>query len=74
MPLKLKKEHENTVVGFNKSSLPLGKRKDLHKLYELSSQNPNILNYFDEIPTAEELDKIKGDFFNANKSTKFELK
>lgn len=63
MELKIKDEFLNTVVGFNDSSLPLGQRKDLYVLFELAkkSNNKKLLNYFEEIPSQQEFDKIKED-------------
>ncbi|SIS72012.1 MULTISPECIES: hypothetical protein [Chryseobacterium] len=63
MELKIKDEFLNTVVGFNNSSLPLGQRKDLHVLFDLAnkSNNKRLLNYFEEIPSQKEFEKIKED-------------
>lgn len=65
MPLKLKDSYADVVIGFNNSSLPLGKRKDLHKLYEFAKQtgNKKYLNMFEETPNEKEMDKIKSDSF-----------
>ena len=59
MKIKIKKEFENQVVGFNGSGKPLKGRKDLAVLAEMAlrSNNKNLLNLFEEIPTLEELEK-----------------
>lgn len=69
MPLKLKKEAEDLVIGFNNSSEPLGKRKDLHLLY-LSAHKKNYaphLDLFEEEPTEKELEEMQEKTFNARK-------
>ena len=69
MPVKIKDSYADVVIGFNNSSLPLGKRKDLHKLYEFAKQTGNrkYLNMFEETPgeLAEALDFLQAkDFIN----------
>ena len=65
MPVKIKDSYADVVIGFNNSSLPLGKRKDLHKLYEFAKQTGNrkYLNMFEETPGEKELDNIKTNSF-----------
>ena len=64
MPIKLKKEYENEVVGFNNSSLPLGQRKDLHVLLGDvigpgdQIRDTHIAGMFETLPTRDELDQL----------------
>lgn len=65
MPIKIKPEFLDTVIGFNNSGLPLGQRDDLEILIDIARKsNPAILNYFEEIPSLKEVEKIKVEKFN----------
>lgn len=72
MGLKIKKEFETHQIGFNKSALPLGARKDLHVLYELAKKTNNVrwLSMFEEVPDDKALDKIKEEKFNEKQNNK----
>jgi hypothetical protein len=59
MPIKIKEEHKNTVVGFNKSGKPLGERDDLHLLIRKAERNPKLLDYFEELPEDDELEAME---------------
>ena len=61
MGVKIKTEFLDTVIGFNNSALPLGKRKDLHILAQMAktSHDPSLLNLFEELPAQKELNQIK---------------
>lgn len=63
--LKIKPEFADKVIGFNNSSLPLGKRNDLHLLYENAkiTNNKGHLAMFEEPVTEAVLDKTKSDSF-----------
>ena len=60
--LKLKERYKDKVVGFNNSTTPLGYRDDLDKLAEISiqSNDPSLLELFEEIPSLEKLYEEKG--------------
>lgn len=48
--LRIKPEFQQTVIGFNGSSLPLGKRKDLDRIYEFAKSNyPKWLEFFEPV-------------------------
>ena len=72
MPIKLKNENADVIIGFNNSSKPLGQRKDLHLLLEgaVAHNNRNILDLFEEVPTLEEIKNIKGQKFEKEKTAK----
>lgn len=59
--LKVKTEFLGTVIGFNNSALPLGKRNDLHILADMAvkSQDPKLLNLFEELPTKSSVNEAK---------------
>lgn len=61
MEVIIKTEFLDTVIGFNNSALPLGKRQDLHILAEMAknSNDQSLLNLFEELPDQEELNQIK---------------
>ena len=61
MGVKIKTEFLDTVIGFNNSALPLGKRDDLNILAEIASnsKDQSLINLFEELPDQEELDQIK---------------
>lgn len=67
MPLKIKKEHLGTVVGFNKSGKPLGKRDDLILLYNMTARNKGLLKYFEETPTLKEAEQMMDEHFAKKK-------
>lgn len=59
-PINIKAEHSETVVGFNQSGIPLGKRsqEDLRDLAIMAQDSGNklLLGYFDgPLPSLEEL-------------------
>ena len=60
--LKIKEQYKDKVVGFNNSTIPLGYRDDLDKLAEISiqSNDPSLLELFEEIPSLEKLYEEKG--------------
>lgn len=60
--LKIKEQYKNKVVGFNNSTTPLGYRDDLDKLAEIAiqSNDPSLLELFEEIPSLEKLYEEKG--------------
>ena len=60
--LKIKEQYKDKVVGFNNSTTPLGYRDDLDKLAEISiqSNDPSLLELFEEIPSLEKLYEEKG--------------
>lgn len=55
--LKIKKAYEDHVIGFNNSSLPLGKRTDLDKIYQFAKRKnlQRWLDWFEEVPDDKEL-------------------
>lgn len=61
MPLKLKPEYAQVIIGFNNSSIPLGQRDDLYKLYDLAriKNHKAHLEMFEEVPDQAELDAMK---------------
>ncbi len=63
--IKIKKEFETEIVGFNGAALPLGQRTDLDMLalLALQSNNHNLLRYFEKLPTIQELENAKTNAF-----------
>ncbi len=63
--IKIKKEFESEIVGFNGAALPLGQRTDLDMLalLALQSNNHNLLRYFEKLPILSELETIKVNTF-----------
>lgn len=63
--IKIKKEFETEIVGFNGAALPLGQRTDLDMLalLALQSSNHNLLRYFEKLPTLQELENVKANAF-----------
>jgi len=63
--IKIKKEFETEVVGFNGAALPLGQRTDIDLLSTLAlqSNNHNLLRYFEKLPTLQELETAKANTF-----------
>lgn len=63
--IKIKKEFETEIVGFNGAALPLGQRTDLDMLalLALQSNNHNLLRYFEKLPTLQELETDKAKSF-----------
>lgn len=63
--IKIKKEFETEVVGFNGAALPLGQRSDIEVLATLALQsgNHNLLRYFEKLPTLQELENTKATAF-----------
>lgn len=63
--IKVKKEFENEIVGFNGAAQPLGQRTDLDMLamLALQSNNHNLLRYFEKLPTLGELETAKANTF-----------
>ncbi|MGN6438377.1 MAG: hypothetical protein ACTHMM_17675 [Agriterribacter sp.] len=72
MPIKVKKQYEHEVVGFNNSGKPLGQRSDLHVLYDIAKRgnHAHLLKYFEEVPDEIELEKIKVETFNRKQQQK----
>lgn len=74
--MKVKKGFEDKVIGFNNSSLPLGKRNDLHLLVAKANGDKSKFGYlldmfdFDTIPTPEEVDDIRVDSFEEKQAKK----
>lgn len=70
--MKIKKEYEYTVIGFNNSSLPLGHRKDLHKFYEMAKakNNQRWLDMFEKEPDAKKVEAEKVIEFETKQSKK----
>ena len=60
--ISIKEKYKKKVVGYNGSTTPLGERNDINILAEiaLSSNDPSLLELFEEIPTVEELRNKKG--------------
>lgn len=71
MALKIKKQFENKVIGFNRSSAPLGRRNDLHILYQIAKDagRQDYLNMF-ENATESEVDNAKVEAFEAKQKQK----
>jgi len=65
MEVRIKTEFLDTVIGFNNSALPLGKRDDLHILAEMArhSTNQTLINLFEELPEQKEIDQAKEQIF-----------
>lgn len=65
MEIKIKKEFETEIVGFNGAALPLGQRTDIEILATLALQsgNHNLLRYFEKLPTLPELETAKANTF-----------
>lgn len=63
MNIVIKKEFLDTPIGFGKSSLPLGQRKDLVELAILAheSKDPSISQFFEDLPPLADLKKAKTD-------------
>lgn len=63
--IKIKKEFETEIVGFNGAALPLGQRTDLDMLalLALQSNNHNLLRFFEKLPTLQELENVKANAF-----------
>lgn len=72
MPIKLKPQYNDVLIGFNNSSLPLGQRNDLHKLYEVAKgkKHKAHLDMFEEVPDQAELDAVKEKAFNKKQDIK----
>ena len=65
MEIKIKKEFETEIVGFNGAALPLGQRTDIDVLATLALQSGNhsLLRYFEKLPTLPELETSKANTF-----------
>ena len=72
MPLTLKPEYKDVVIGFNNSSAPLGQRDDLYKLYDLAKlkNHKAHLDMFEEVPDQAELDAVKEKAFKQKQVAK----
>jgi hypothetical protein len=59
--LNIKEEFKSTVVGFGTSGLPLGERSqdDLVALAEMSAYDGYSAKFFEELPTAEQIQAYK---------------
>lgn len=69
MSIKIKKEFEEKIIGFNNSAVPLGKRKDLHKLLEIAKSS-NRKEYLDLFETTIETDADKTQRFDDKSGNK----
>jgi len=64
LTIKVKKEFNGEVVGFNGSPAPLGQRDDLYMLAEYGlTCNPSLLNFFDQVPTLDDIQAYKAQLF-----------
>jgi hypothetical protein len=63
---EIKEEHKTTVVGYNHSGLPLGKRNDLDKLAEMAYTNKNLAKYFVQLPSPEDIKNFREGRFLAS--------
>lgn len=78
--IKVKQEFETKVIGFNNSSLPLGKRNDLHILVEKAQKDKGrhgvLLNLFDitTIPEASRVEEEKVNDFEQKMQAKKDKK
>lgn len=74
--IKIKPQYANTVIGFNHSGAPLGLRNDLHLLYEtaLASNQVEMLEMFEVIPTTEQIEEIKVAEFVSKQEDKLKLR
>jgi hypothetical protein len=76
MAFEIKQEYQSTVVGFNNSGLPLGKRGDLHLLAEMALhadgtvKNAYLISMFEQVPTLEEIKAAKEENFNNKQAVK----
>lgn len=70
MPIRVKKQYEHVQIGFNNSGVALGKRDDLHVLYDIAKtgKHAHLLKYFEEVPTPVELEEIKVERFIAGRN------
>ncbi|MBL0233270.1 MAG: hypothetical protein IPQ08_06355 [Chitinophagaceae bacterium] len=70
--IKVKEQYKNIVIGFNHSALPLGLRNDLHLLYELAKEQGimYLLEMFEEVPTAAEIETLKTEVFEKKQEEK----
>ncbi|SFW15874.1 hypothetical protein SAMN05661012_00318 [Chitinophaga sancti] len=59
--IKIKKQSESAIVAFGNSGLPLSQRDDLLDLAIIArqSQDPTLLNHFEELPPLDQLLKQK---------------
>lgn len=65
LAIAIKEQYKEERVGYNNSAAPLGQRDDLHLLAEqaLLSNNPNLLRFFEKIPTLQEITDYKAQIF-----------
>lgn len=65
MDLKIKKEYEGVIIGFNNDGkTPLGERTDLDKLLNIAhSSRSAFLEYFENPPSAQQLNEAAGEEF-----------
>ena len=56
----IKPEYQATVVGFNHSGLPLGKRNDLDKLALLAYHDRTLARYFVSLPSVDQIKAYQG--------------
>lgn len=71
MPIKLKEEHKETYVAFGKGNKKLGERDDLYVLARLGkNNNRQLLQYFDGVPTDEDIEQAEEAFFNEEQARK----
>ncbi|TWP28424.1 hypothetical protein ETU09_05735 [Apibacter muscae] len=67
MNIKIKEEYISTIIGYNGSALPLGKRnnEELIILAEIAhnSNSEMLKNFFEEFPSIEEIKEFKAQDF-----------
>ena len=71
MSLKIKEAFKDKVIGFNRSSVPLGRRNDLHILYDIAkrSNRQAWLDMFEEVTEAE-VEEVKVQAFEEKQKQK----
>ena len=72
MALVIKTQFRDEVIGFNNSSLPLSKRTDTYKLYEMAKENNilHLLDMFEEGVTDEDIMEAKLAAFKSKQAEK----
>lgn len=63
--IKIKEEHQSTIVGFGDSGLPLGKRteQELVALAEMAQYDSLLASFFEVLPTPAEITEYKEQLF-----------
>lgn len=67
MDIKIKNQYLSTTIGYGGSALPLGER-DFNSLIQLAeiaynSKSKTLKNYFETLPSLEEIKEYKGKKF-----------